>query len=121
MTEEPELYVQVAEALGWTDVQPCGNIMLPDSSFYDGRPPGAAVIIGSPQEGRCIVPRYDIDWSATGPILERLRLGLIPLIAPHVGFTASCHTEDDLLFEYGATPLIAACNLLLELKKDEKL
>jgi hypothetical protein len=124
-TEEPELYVQVAEALGWTDIQPCGNIMLPDSSFYDGRPPGAVVIIGWPQEGRRIVPRYDIDWSATGPILERLGIGVqlqgrwsTSGVAKQE-WVAEAHwpTYQARYVEFGPTPQIAVCNLILDLAR----
>lgn len=64
------LHVRVAEALGWTDLRVIGNCMIPgEPDDYVGRPPGN-VLIGS--SGHAPVPRYDTDWSVTGPLIERL-------------------------------------------------
>lgn len=75
MNETP-LYVRVAEALGWQDVRLAGGLLSPMASCYDGRPPGQVVIIGRPTEGIEKVPRYDLEWSATGPLIEKYRLTL---------------------------------------------
>lgn len=58
-------------------------------------------------------PRYDLDWSATGPLIERLGIGLY-LAAD--GWRAR---KSDIAVHVNsvrhATPLLAVCNLILAL------
>jgi hypothetical protein len=65
MTEKP-LHVRVAEALGWralTDAERARG------SWYGARP-------GDAQEMLIPVPRFDTDWSAGGPLIERFQIDL---------------------------------------------
>jgi hypothetical protein len=73
-------------------------------------------------------PRYDTDWSATGPLIEKWRIDL-----EHVGDGVLAsqwgeHGEDHdgrpsggSLAREGPTELIAVCNLILALKVAGKL
>ena len=121
MTEKP-LHVQVAEALGWTDISCAGPkpiLSLPGkgASLWGGLPPGFdprdaffrgdAVLSG--------IPRYDTDWSATGPLIERLGIATWP---QSEGWAAELRLEDRAT---GPTPLIAVCNLILALHAAGKL
>jgi hypothetical protein len=122
------LHVQVAEALGWTQTL-MPNGMWPNEFF--GYPPEGA-IVGNRSE----VPRYDTDWSATGPLIERLQIGFTapgnidrrsPVDAEDQKtwlWIAQSFTEKDQQPWYeidGPTPLTAVCNLLLQLHKAGKL
>lgn len=75
------------------------------------------------------VPDFTTDWSATGPLLERLKIHVWPWDAD-TGWGASSrlgpmvenefHWTDDRwrqgpLEAYGETPLLAICNLVLAL------
>lgn len=101
MTEKP-LHVQVAEALGWSHFGLGGRLDRP----WVGYPPHNP-IVGERQE----VPRYDIDWGATGPLIFQRR---ISLEAQHEGAANSwiaraitgTHVWDD-------DPQIAVCRLVL--------
>ena len=66
---EKPLHVRVAVALGWTECEP-GGIMLPGN--HEGFPPGPRVIGQLKQS----VPRFDIDWETTGPLIERYGINL---------------------------------------------
>lgn len=109
------LHVRVAEALGWGGpFQRGGGTMLATDNHWDGRAPGNYVI--GEQHDR--IPRYDTDWSATGPLIERYRILLVT--APDWGdWTARAH--DSLLQARAATPLIAVCNLIIALAAAGKL
>lgn len=126
MTEEKPLRVQVAEALGWTiTIDGLGNTPAPDSRY--------AVEI----------PDYDTDWSATGPLIHARGIALLQLDDEEddeewVAFQwdpVENYTTDDAdvgarfpggvyltldgtsdLAVIGATPLIAACKLIVALK-----
>lgn len=67
---EPEkpLHVRVAEALGWTMMQP-GGVLL--TGAYVGYPP-THQIVGQ----RAQVPWFDRDWNATGPLIEQYGIEL---------------------------------------------
>lgn len=76
-------------------------------------------------------PRYDTDWSATGPLIEKYGLTLAKredaeewLAAPrqsyldeHDGYLAYVTRP----FALGPTPLLAVCNLIFLLKEAGKL
>ena len=112
---ETPLHVRVAEALGWFGFQPSINGLWPDE--WRGIPPRP--IIGEPPKE---VPRYDTDWSATGPLIERFRLEVIP--TPHESKAWLAATEINAQHKdnrLGQTPLIAVCNLILALSEAGKL
>jgi len=112
MTEKP-LHVQVAEALGWTDCQ------LEPSGLWVGR--------GHPWHGPVELKRYDTDWSATGPLIEKyeLALGQTGMEDPKPTWVAwwpgSCDVDTCSVDAPADTPLLAACHLLLALKAAGKL
>src|SRR5712691_292057 len=67
-----------------------------------------------------IVPRFDIDWSATGPLIERLHIGLRYLDPrefsdlPAVGYwCAEWPFEFFKAYTYAAVPLVAACEAIV--------
>ncbi len=66
------LHAQVAEVVGWTCVHPpgehCGDILLPDPEKmrWKGKPPGCLIV--GPMACQ-LIPRYDEDWSAMGPVI----------------------------------------------------
>jgi hypothetical protein len=128
MTASKPLHVQVAEALGWRNVAP-GGLLLPDN--HVGDPPG---LIGATAQ----VPRYDRDWSVTGPLIDQYGITLespysfIPSYPrdswiarwakyckyPHYADPATQNdtTEQCVCLEAdGDTPLIAVCNLVLKI------
>lgn len=114
MSERP-LHVRVAEALGWHSIE-VGNAMRMDDHRV-GYPPKWA-IVGHKQE----VPRYDTDWSATGPLIERVRIEIDP--DEHFSWVARFDKQQNGSYtygEFGDTPLIAVCNLILALKRNGKL
>ena len=134
MTEKP-LHVRVAEALGWEWFH------FVDKSFL--LPPFAHKQheYGSWERGLCenpqwditqwftsknhlAIPRYDTDWSATGPLIERHEITCItpyPERLPNKWTARHGRPAEEFLEAYGPTPLIAVCNLLLALKEAGKL
>jgi hypothetical protein len=145
---EKPLHVLVSEALGWTDCEGRETerwtstvILNPspnrgESVLWIGRQPLDPAEIQShpmlpmrtgPHSGRVPIPRYDTDWSATGPLIEKYGIELtitgrppkthwVCWAAKREGFTPSAE---------GATgsqhPLRSVCYLLLELKAAGKL
>ena len=119
MPEEKPLHVQVAEALGWTEIEPCGNV-------FCGRDPE-----GIWQEKHNYLPNYDTDWSATGPLIERYKINIFGY--SDGGYEATSQRIDTFVCKEcgavrehppsaeGSTPLIAVCHLLLALHKAGKL
>jgi len=83
-------------------------------------------------------PRYDTDWSATGPLIERLRITIFPVEAWVEGYEPggfAAVTEASIsgyefecwpgtgyqILPVGPTPLVAACTLILALAGAGKL
>jgi len=84
-----------------------------------------------------LIPRYDTNWSATGPLIEKLTISIRdttrcsdavvnPVViagtfelgwAARRGGWPGVHYND----VYGETPLIAVCNLILALKEAGRL
>lgn len=74
-----------------------------------------------------LVARYDLDWAATGPLIERLGISVTmdDDDASSVGWLAGTfeyicgsdgyHAYMDDGYATGETPLIAVCNLILAL------
>ena len=124
MTEKP-LHVQVAEALGWTSLEEktsFGAFEWMESECWIGAPPVGMM-------GK--VPRYDTDWSATGPLVFKYKITLSPWQA---GWSATAPQEIQTPLEEAYlgrirwtgsqpehTPLIAVCHLIITLKKAGKL
>ena len=119
--EVKPLHVRVAEALGWIDCRNMGK------TWWGFSGPGI-------HAGQTEVPRYDTDWSATGPLIEKHEIGLkedgcgytsderwrarADYYAPNPngpvnGYGGTWATAE----ARGATPLIAVCNLILALKE----
>jgi hypothetical protein len=114
-TEEQSkpLHVQVAEALGYE----VGYVGLEQRITKAVSP--MEMVLGP-------VPRYDTDWAATGPLIEKygisVRLSPFPTDAalPWVAWAGATDVTGRLR-ERGPTPLIAVCNLILLLKESGKL
>lgn len=112
-TEKP-LHVRVAEALGWS--------RCPSDDMW--HPPGTTC--GEWTNGHCCegamfdgaVPRYDTDWSATGPLIERYQISIVS-----DGSAVRCWSTDvgAAPLSFGATPLAAVCNLILALAEAGRL
>lgn len=117
-TEQEPLNVRVARALGWAEFDPPSEADPPRARYWIGRNPSGAIFR---------VPEYYIDWSATGPLVEKYGIGL-------VRYTQSVGTGEWMAFlnaggwisecavdiechhsEFGPTPLTAVCNLLLKM------
>jgi hypothetical protein len=134
MTEKPK-YVRVAEALRWTnlvfkawfvnedgspDEAPRWHGTAPDRSYGMPLNPLWAEDIKAGRKWDEVwrVPHYDTDWAATGPLIEKYRLDL-------------CRDQEEGYWEaidhqretsmWGASPLVAVCNLILKLAEAGKL
>lgn len=111
------LHVQVAEALGWTEVQGKDHI-----GWY-GRSPERQY--GLDGHGISPLPHFDTDWSATGPLIERYRLELCgpSRIAPKLWSAAyeSLDYPPYQAYVEAEAPLIAICHLILALHAAGKL
>lgn len=57
------LYVQVAQSLGWKDLT-----CRPDGLWMGLHPSG--------YEDKREIPRYDLSWCHTGPLIERYKIGI---------------------------------------------
>ncbi len=66
-------------------------------------------------------PLYDTDWSATGPLIERLSIELTPPGPPDGEDEWGATTWDPPFNDRGPTPLLAVCNLILKLDQAGKL
>ena len=125
MSELP-LHVRVAEALGCTPKPylTCTHEMTPDEQWYvcgcEPTPGGQY-----PHRVGCIrnrwLPRYDSDWQATGPLIERYGIELWKHDALPVVWAASLDGYKGGPVGYGSKQLIAACNLILALREAGKL
>jgi hypothetical protein len=67
--------------------------------------------------------KYDTDWSATGPLIERLSLDVTcsPAERAHPWCANVAYSPAADPVGFGMTPLIAVCNLILALKEAGKL
>jgi hypothetical protein len=104
---EPEkpLHVRVADVLGWSELSQYG-FNLSKSRDWDGIPPGR------PSWDRCFIPDYDLNWNATGPLIERFGIGVWKDWPTSIDpWTA--HADKGDAKEYGATALLAVCNLIV--------
>lgn len=135
MSDKP-LHVRVAEALGWTDCRRCGDIAAPWASGWEGRPKNEPYIIGDERAGWRTVPRYDLEWGATGPIIWRNGIGLFSYGKRAKSWSATWYSETkpcgecgrdkevrvqwprlDSMSNHCEDPLVAVCHLILELSR----
>lgn len=112
MSEKP-LNVRVAEALGCEPIEDDG---YEPHRFYCGCDP---LTHATPGELPRLV-RYDTDWSATGPLIERYGIDLTKLLGSHC-WLAEGQPDGWLDSAEGPTPLLAVCNLILALHAAGKL
>ncbi len=108
------LHVRVAEALGWKGLHPTsyeGDTRV----FWWGSPPGTAIQFA---EG-CW--RYDTSWTATGPLIEKYKLDIVWDDDSWRAYWDGGDDGDMGIGVYAATPLVALCNLILELGEAGKL
>lgn len=134
MSDDKPLHVRTAEALGWTGIEH-GRFWVDE----DGKPEGPKYWFGLAPHGyphrpmnwgasdesalRWQVPYYDTSWSATGPLIEKYRIdvdcerrqSLKPDPTAELWSAAICDPDQELEVEYGSTPLLAVCNLLIKL------
>jgi hypothetical protein len=117
VSDDRPLHVRVAEALGWRDCAEkttFGAFEMIENGLWVGR--------GHALER---IPRYDLDWSATGPLIERFKLNLYPWSdgswVADSDFSAATAVLSVDMEGSGATPLIAVCNLILALAAADKL
>lgn len=112
MSEDKPLHVRVAEALGWTY---CGE----GECGCEGEPPAWHPRADFPRrlDQHIGIDHYDTDWLPTGPLIEKYGICYFLNCGVWHAYTASDGGECG----DGSTPLIAVCNLILELKKVGKL
>lgn len=149
MSESP-LHVQVAEALGWTNLalvcpdggwEPDGNwggidplYVLSLKGKGDILAKDAKLICPWPAEVKrwpcdlgdaplrwawIEVPRFDTDWSATGPLIEKYGITVSKSSVNNLWTARQAESVAD--WGIATTPLAAVCSLILRLAKEGKL
>ena len=126
MSEQP-LHVRVAEALGckvskhailgWS----CGCKTKRDEPSW---PHGETSCGQDGEERYPDVRRYDTDWAATGPLIERYAVHVEPdACHPPQWLAFVLHAGEEFTVSEGPgkTPLEAVCALILALKEAGKL
>lgn len=108
------LHVEVAAALGWTDLVghcKCASAAATHECerIWWGRPPRGLARPGP-------VPRFDLDWSATGPLLERFDISLQRRRAAGGGAAWIARSGAwSAVAGRGTSALESVCRLLLDL------
>lgn len=92
MTDTKPLHVQVAEALGWTDIQSLGPRNYGPRDHLHGTDLWVGLRPGVP--GACFepIPRYDTSWADTGPLIERYQMEISPLMGVR-WFAKACYCD----------------------------
>ena len=118
MSDEKPLHVRVAQALGWKNFHLCDGT----ESLW---------IANDPDTHPEYIPRYDLEWSATGPLIEKYKISVVYRNNRNdeyhwwadSGYYESGGWDGSSAdaSEDGDTPLIAVCNLILALKEAGKL
>lgn len=119
MKDRP-LHVRVAEALGCTTVTESHPKGI---DYWACECPGALHGDNMADEGDGMIkwlPRYDIDWHATGPLIQRIQILIQPPMFADEGdnmwaATGPWRPAESRRLVKGETPLIAVCNLILAL------
>lgn len=99
MSEHP-LHVQVAAALGWTEL----HLEPVDGRWWGVEPYGGL---------RLQVPAYDRSWCSLGPVIDRLKVG----ISSNSGWSAYSKG----IVEHGANACEAVARLIVKLGTEGKL
>lgn len=127
MTEP--LHVQVARALGWTELAETRFAISPECVLieWEGRPPmwlamwGTQCTLDQGRRGVSSVHGYATDWRLAGALIEKFGLGVDPVDDgfhdTHGAWVANSRGQ----VAYADTPLHAVCNLLLALHAAGKL
>lgn len=122
--QDKPLHVRVAEALGWTE---CDHSARSEPWEFHDEEPRIRVGLGIPpgESERQELPRYDTDWSATGPLIERYQIelewkGKPPEWIASYGWQVG-RLPPHVLEGRGLTPLFAVCQLILALHAAGKL
>ncbi len=119
MSEQYPLHVRVAAALRWQGFANHSDVPSFFGGWYGDAPPDSDA-----RRWRCQVPRYDTDWRATGPLIEKYEIGVRPANAQEYDWNGT-HTAERWLGGYewatGKGPLDAVCNLILQLSEKGKL
>lgn len=120
--DEP-IHVKVARALGWTTCKE-GWGFHPPQYACDMVDPGV-LICREATTGSDIMPRYDTDWSATGPLVERYRIGICEINTnfPELRWWAGLGRGPGGSYPsaLAPSPLLAICHLILVLRNTGKL
>ena len=122
------LYALVAEALGCKpviegDTWECGDHRCPCPTTLDS---------DGEEYNDYTIPRYDTDWSAIGPLVEKYRITLYQDADDTSGdWRAFYHANQDYDgltcadwatdYAVAMSPLVAVCNLILKLGEAGKL
>jgi len=124
MSEKP-LHARVAEALG---CKPLEKLNLPSrtETIWTCECPdsihGTLYDDAEEQWHSGIVARYDLEWSATGPLIERFGIALRENgVRCWSVWSERTDTPVEEEVAEGETPLIAVCHLILALSKAGKL
>jgi hypothetical protein len=105
MSTERPLRVEVAEALGWTE------IVQHEGGKWYGREPWGHL--------NMVIPSYDHSWCSSGPLLERMGISLDHAPnQPEAKWSAYSPLSDHA---DGKTPCEAVARLIVQLAKEGKL
>lgn len=106
------LHVQVAQALGWTDLR--------QNQGLDGKQNWIGV---EPHGGlNLVVPRYDTSWCSTGVLLERFNLSVARSVLLNEEKTPSKWVAmAGKVIEHCDSPCEAISRLIVRLSKEGKL
>lgn len=125
MSETP-LHVQVAEALGWTGLK-----SYPSGLWVGVPKEGIGPQPGMSAHDTIEVPRFDLSFCASGPLIQKHGIGLLHQETEWIAFLESPQGHgfvNDVAIDIGisdlgagATPTEAVCHLILELHKQGKL
>lgn len=133
MSEDKPLHVRVAEALG-TVLGECENLVDCDGASVCHRCGWEDPTWNRSHDSVPCIPRYDTDWSMTGPLIEKYGITLACvkklmaddpsehwIAAPSFRWLVDGRAELGMPGSGGSMPMIAVCNLILALKEAGKL
>lgn len=135
MSEEKPLHVRVAEALGCrlaiynlgdrtTYECGCAPERAGDLTNCRRYPHGQDAITDDGERyGSSMLPLYDTDWAATGPLIERFKLDVWCSLGgdPRNPWASRADFAPGEPEMRGSTPLVAVCWLIVALAQDGKL
>lgn len=111
-----DLYVDVAKALGWTNIRQTGGILAVWASHHAGTNPQESMIVG-PTKKIDRIPNYEYDWDAAGPLIER---NVHDAMKIHGSWKLCNYGSIDPIESIGRGDsfLTALCHLILDMKKN---